>query len=130
MSAFPFKMRKRLISRLTYTPLSGLLQCTVQMRHRFVQVMFCKCLRVVHGQGRYERDDHLAYVYVAVGFEIQDLLCRIEKRITHELAPHPRTSHKLGARRQTTKYNKTKKQKNVPYHHAIIALGTSTNFRV
>ena len=71
---------------LTDRPLCGLLELREEMCHRFVEVVLGEGLGVVHGERGDERDDHLANVYIAMGLEIQYLLCGVEERISHELA--------------------------------------------
>lgn len=55
------------------------------MCHRFVEVMFGERLRVIHGEGRDQRNDHLANMRVSVCLELHYLLCGILHVVSHKL---------------------------------------------
>jgi len=55
------------------------------MAHCFVEKVFTKGLRVVHGKGRNEGDDHFPHQGVPGGPEAQDTFRSVHEVLTHEL---------------------------------------------
>ena len=57
------------------------------MAHSLVQKALTKCLRIIGGEGRDHRNDHLVNDELSVGFEAEDLFCGIKKGPFRELVP-------------------------------------------
>ena len=59
-------------------------QCK-EMAHCFVEKVFTKGLRVVHGKGRNKGDDHFPHQRVPGSPKAQDTFCCVHEVLAHEL---------------------------------------------